>query len=198
MWTSCNTSVASAKSFGRSSKKLRLRSIACPSAVRHRRSVIEASTLPGPMPLRLHPARSRRGLSRRPVDLQERPNAIGAAALLALVCTSRLVAASEDGPRDPQEASPNVGLFRLPATRGEAHAFAGLEGFGFLSKDNNFGMMIYLTAILRNWTGRGGRHLQRLSRQPGVAETLDLGRRDLASSFQPRSCLSNRHPLETP
>ena len=44
---------------------------------------------------------------------------------------------------DPQEASPNVGLFRLPAHRGGADALAGPEGFGFLSKDNDFGLMIH-------------------------------------------------------
>jgi hypothetical protein len=46
-------------------------------------------------------------------------------------------------PQDPQEASPNVGLFRLPAHRGGADVLAGPEGFGFLSKDNDFGMMIH-------------------------------------------------------
>jgi hypothetical protein len=50
---------------------------------------------------------------------------------------------AESGPRDPQEASPNVGLFRLPAHRGGADVLAGPEGFGFLSKDNDFGMMIH-------------------------------------------------------
>jgi hypothetical protein len=45
--------------------------------------------------------------------------------------------------RDPQETNPNVGLFRLPAHRGSADALAGPEGFGFLSKDNDFGMMLH-------------------------------------------------------
>jgi hypothetical protein len=45
--------------------------------------------------------------------------------------------------RDPQEISPNVGLFRLPAHRGAADALAGPEGFGFLSKDNKFGLLIH-------------------------------------------------------
>jgi hypothetical protein len=50
---------------------------------------------------------------------------------------------SEPPKRDPQESSPNVGLFRLPAHRGSADALAGPEGFGFLSKDNDFGMMLH-------------------------------------------------------
>lgn len=45
--------------------------------------------------------------------------------------------------KDPQEINPNVGLFRLPAHRGSADALAGPEGFGFLSKDNDFGMMLH-------------------------------------------------------
>jgi phosphate-selective porin len=45
--------------------------------------------------------------------------------------------------KDPQETNPNVGLFRLPAHRGGADALAGPEGFGFLSKDNDFGMMLH-------------------------------------------------------
>jgi phosphate-selective porin len=63
---------------------------------------------------------------------------------------SAAIAASEDAradaavaPRDPQESNPNVGLFRLPAHRGGADALAGPEGFGFLSKDNDFGMMLH-------------------------------------------------------
>ncbi len=50
---------------------------------------------------------------------------------------------ADAAPRDPQEASPNVGIFRLPAHRGTADVLAGPEGFGFLSKDNDFGMMIH-------------------------------------------------------
>src|SRR5262249_12752067 len=46
-------------------------------------------------------------------------------------------------PTDAQEPSPNVGLFRLPAHRGEAETLAGPEGFGFLSKNGNFGLMIH-------------------------------------------------------
>jgi hypothetical protein len=47
---------------------------------------------------------------------------------------------------DPQEISPNVGLFRLPAHRGAADALASPEGFGFLSKDNKFGLLIRISA----------------------------------------------------
>jgi phosphate-selective porin OprO/OprP len=36
-----------------------------------------------------------------------------------------------------------VGIFRLPAHRGAADVLAGPEGFGFLSKDNDFGMMLH-------------------------------------------------------
>ncbi len=46
-------------------------------------------------------------------------------------------------PRDPQEESPNVGFFRLPAHRGSSDALAGPEGFGFLSKDNHFGLLVH-------------------------------------------------------
>jgi phosphate-selective porin len=58
-------------------------------------------------------------------------------------CSSSGFAETVPAPRDPQESNPNVGLFRLPAHRGSADALAGPEGFGFLSKDNDFGMMLH-------------------------------------------------------
>jgi phosphate-selective porin OprO/OprP len=72
--------------------------------------------------------------------------AAACAALAAGACRAAAVhaqASPEPPPRDPQESSPNVGLFRLPAHRGQADALAGPEGFGFLSKNDEFGMMLH-------------------------------------------------------
>ncbi len=72
-------------------------------------------------------------------------------------------ARDDPGRRDPQEASPNVGLFRLPAHRGGADALAGPEGFGFLSKDNDFGFLIHwiLQADVRGELGALGNEASR-------------------------------------
>src|SRR5215472_12747136 len=72
--------------------------------------------------------------------------ALRATVVLAIVAGSSTADAEmlpARDPRDPQESNPNVGLFRLPAHRGSAEALAGPEGFGFLSKDNDFGMMLH-------------------------------------------------------
>jgi phosphate-selective porin len=61
-------------------------------------------------------------------------------ALIGLVAQGQLVWADST---DTQETDSNVGLFRLPAHHGEADAMAGREGFGVLSKDNAYGLMLH-------------------------------------------------------
>src|SRR5438552_7344989 len=79
---------------------------------------------------------------------------------------------------DPQEPSPNVGLFRLPAGLNRAGALAGPEGFGVLSNGNDFGLMIHwiMQADARSQLdgGAGAERLNFLVRYAGLALTVRL------------------------
>jgi|SRR5215467_607943 len=88
---------------------------------------------------------------------------LGCLMLLVGVNAATALAESTPTPRDPQETNPNVGLFRLPAHRGGADALAGPEGFGFLSKDDDFGMMLHpiLQADMRYQLGELQNHADR-------------------------------------
>jgi phosphate-selective porin OprO/OprP len=86
------------------------------------------------------------------------------------------------GRQDTQEVSPNVGLFRLPAGRGQGDALAGPEGFGFLSKNDNFGLMIHwiLQADVQSQLGYAMSDAERLRflvRYAGLALTTRLYKR---------------------
>jgi len=63
--------------------------------------------------------------------------------IAAVALVAAFAAPSRADPVASQEPDANVGLFRLPAHHGEADALAGREGFGVLSKDNAYGLMLH-------------------------------------------------------